>query len=242
MQMTLMTKAFGDFRVPALGVQWREAYEVAESTGLFQRLNQVYALVPSGHCSGCTACCSESVSTFFIEWLQIRKVLEDSGRWSEALQRAEAYGLNELARPMKCPMLEPDGRCMIYEARPLTCRIFGHLKAGDYTRNLKAVLKANRQVAQTIERQFGVVLPISVVERSIPFCESFVSESPMSSRARDALFDDLFGLDSRFFAKGLLEPDQIQLGLVDWFTMVRLDPEKMAQERLSRVRALVQDK
>ncbi|MZQ96698.1 MAG: hypothetical protein GT601_03380 [Acidaminobacter sp.] len=220
------------FRDPDLDARWRAAFDQAWENGLFERLSEVYARVPGGRCRGCTACCAESVSTFFVEWLRIRDFLEASGRWSEALNRAEDYARFELARPMKCPMLEADGRCMIYEVRPLTCRIFGHLKAADYGRNLKAVLKANQRAAEEIFKHYGVRLPAAVVERSIPFCESFVSEAPMTSGDRDELFDDLFSIDSRFLMTGLLEPDQIQLGLVDWFAMVRLEGDALAEERV----------
>ena len=168
----------------------------------------------------------------FVEWLQISAFLQRAELWAQALSRAEDYARFELARPMKCPMLEPDGRCMIYDVRPLTCRVFGHLKARDYARNLKAVQKANRRSAEEIHRHYGIRLPAAVVERSIPFCEAFISEAPMSAEDRDALFDDLFSIDSRFLVTGLLTPDQIQLGLVEWFAMVRLDSESLAAERL----------
>ncbi|SCZ79112.1 YkgJ family cysteine cluster protein [Acidaminobacter hydrogenoformans] len=225
------------FLDPLVGDCWERAFHHAGENGLFERLLTVYNKVPGGKCSGCTACCAESVSTFFVEWLRIRDFLVKGGRWAEALRRAEAFAFDELARPMKCPMLEADGRCMIYEVRPLTCRIFGHLQAADYGRNLKAVLKANRRAADQILKHHGVVLPTAVVEKAIPYCESFISEAPMSSGERDALFDDLFSMDSRFLMAGLLEPDQIQLGLVDWFAMVRLEPEALAEERLRRAAA-----
>jgi Fe-S-cluster containining protein len=214
--------------------RWEKAFLHAEENGLFERLSLVYGKVPGGKCSGCTACCAESVSTFFVEWLRIRDYLVKGGRWAEALQRAEAYAFDELARPMKCPMLEEDGRCMIYEVRPLTCRIFGHLREADYTRNLRAVLKANRRAADQILKHHGIVLPTAVVEKAIPYCTAFVSEAPMSSSERDELFDAMFAIDSRFLMAGLLEPDQIQLGLVDWFAMVRMEPEALAEERLRR--------
>lgn len=220
------------FRDPGLDIRWQAAFDQARENGLFERLSEVYTRVPGGRCSGCTACCAESVSTFFVEWLQIRSFLQSAGWWSEALERAEDYARFELARPMKCPMLEVDGRCMIYEVRPLTCRIFGHLRAADYGRNLKAVLKSNRRAAEDIFKHYGVRLPTAVVERSIPFCDSFISEAPMTSADRDALFDDLFSIDSRFLMTGLLEPDQIQLGLVDWFAMVRLEGDALSEERL----------
>lgn len=226
------------FRDPLLEERWEKAFLQAGESGLFERLLSVYSKVPSGRCSGCTACCAESVSTFFVEWLRIRDFLVKGDHWADALRRAEAYAFDELARPMKCPMLEADGRCMIYEVRPLTCRIFGHLKAADYGQNLKAVLKANRRAADQILKHHGVVLPTAVVEKAIPFCESFISEAPMSSGERDALFDDLFSMDSRFLMAGLLEPDQIQLGLVDWFAMVRLEPEALAEARLRRAAAI----
>ena len=225
------------YRKCALENVWDEACQTAEAQGLFQRLSDIYDQVPAGRCKGCTACCSESVSTFFVEWLAIRALLQATGRWEEALDRAEDYARDELARPMKCPMLELDGRCMVYQARPLTCRVFGHLNRADYERNLKAVRRANQKAAAAILKHYGIELPTEVVNRQIPFCEAFESEMPMTSSQRDTLYDALFSLDSKFLMKGLLAPDQIQLGLVEWFSMVRLDPEVLSEERLARAAA-----
>jgi Fe-S-cluster containining protein len=223
------------FRDPALETHWNHACGFAEERGLFERLKTVYDSVPEGQCSGCTACCSESVNTFFIEWLQIYQTLQKNGRWPEALRRAEKYAEDELALPMKCPMLEPDGRCMVYWVRPLTCRVFGHLREADYMKNYAAVLKANRQSAKAILKKYHVEVPLAVVERQIPFCRDFQSEAPMTLKARDEMAEQLFSIDSRFFAEGLLEADQIQLGLVDWFTMVRMDMEAIGKMRIQRV-------
>lgn len=230
-----MDQEVSAFRDCALENLWNQSCGFAEERGLFERLKTVYATVPSGQCSGCTACCSESVNTFFIEWLQIYQALQKSGSWPEALRRAEKYAEDELALPMKCPMLEPDGRCMIYWIRPLTCRVFGHLREADYMKNYAAVLKANRQSAKSILKKFHVELPLTVVERHIPFCHDFHSEAPMTLETRDEMAEQLFSIDSRFFAEGLLEADQIQLGLVDWFTMVRMDMEALGKMRIQRV-------
>lgn len=221
---------------PAIEIKWHEARQLARSRALFDRLKAVYNAIPEGRCTGCSTCCSESVSTFFIEWLQIVQMLEGSGRWLEALERAEAYAEKSLALPLPCPMLEPDGRCMIYDVRPLTCRMFGHLSKKDHANNCAAVLKSNRLAAEAIEQFYGVKLPIAVVERYIPFCQDFDLESSISVSKRDELADALFSLDSQFFAAGLLEADQIQLGLVDWFTLVRTDIELLSEKRIENVR------
>lgn len=48
------------FRDPSLDTRWRAAFDQAREKGLFERLSEVYAKVPGGRCSGCTACCAES--------------------------------------------------------------------------------------------------------------------------------------------------------------------------------------
>ncbi len=52
------------------------AISFAEKSNLFDTLNQMYGSLPEGQCDGCTACCRESVPTFFIEYINIMNHLK----------------------------------------------------------------------------------------------------------------------------------------------------------------------
>ena len=78
---------------------------------------------------GCSSCCHAWLSVCEVERAQLvaavaalpearRSALAERGRREQA-REAEA------AAPARCAMLEPDGRCAVYEQRPLVCRTQG---------------------------------------------------------------------------------------------------------------------
>jgi hypothetical protein len=71
--------------------------------------------------AGCTACCEVQLEVSDVEAAHVREALGALSPETRA-RLAERAG-----RPSKrCVMLEDDGRCAIYEARPLVCRTQGH--------------------------------------------------------------------------------------------------------------------
>lgn len=209
-----------------------DAYAYFEEAQFSEQLDQIYSEIPEGSCKGCTQCCSESVNTFFSEYLNLRNQLAVQGEL-EAFERASVYYyLSELVQPMKCPLLRPDGRCAVYNARPLPCRIFGHLRQEDYEANYEAVAEGNRAMASQLATQLQIQVPQSVVDKKIEFCRDFVSEKPMSADDRDALVDELFYLDSLMLSRGLLDFDDVNLSLVQWFAYDALGRDNAQQLRI----------
>ena len=80
--------------------------------------------------AGCSSCCEAWLSVSPVEAAQIREGLLALS--PDARARVVARGLHEQAREAaaevgaRCAMLESDGRCAIYEHRPLVCRTQGH--------------------------------------------------------------------------------------------------------------------
>lgn len=78
---------------------------------------------------GCSSCCQVWLSVCDVEHAQLRTAL----RALPQARRAElaARGRRELAReqsgasPARCAFLDADGRCAVYEHRPLVCRTQG---------------------------------------------------------------------------------------------------------------------
>lgn len=209
-----------------------EAQKAFEDMQVKERLEQVYSQVPKGSCAGCTACCSEAVNTFYSEYLNLSAHLQARGELAVYSQKAVAYYLTELVKPAACPMLMADGLCAVYEARPLPCRVYGHLEESDYLHNQEQVINSNRAAAQAIARDYGFELPRAVVERKLAFCEQFKSEAPMGAEERDDLVDLLFTLESRFLMTGWLEEDELNYSLVQWFAYETLGQEQAGQLRL----------
>jgi len=80
-------------------------------------LREVYSMIPKFECvDGCTECCGATLWTY-IEWKLISDWLKERGR-----EERFAKDIFE-----KCPYIE-NGKCSIYEVRPLVCRLFGVTK------------------------------------------------------------------------------------------------------------------
>ncbi len=200
-------------------------------------LDTIYSEVPSGSCDGSTHCCCESVNCFYSEYLNIVKELQNKGTYEEFSKKAIRYWLCELSLPMKCPILKEDGLCEVYEARPLPCRVFGHLNRVDFESNIEAIRDQNCSAAEDLREQFGIVVPDSVVSGQVGFCANFRSETGMSSDDRDDLIDRLFGVESKFLGEEFLDFDEFNLSLTQWFAYEHFGREnamalriKIAQE------------
>lgn len=195
-------------------------------------LNEIYSAIPQGSCKGSTRCCCESVNCFYSEYLHVIRQLKENGTYEEFSKRAIRYWLCELSIAMKCPFLKTNGLCEVYEARPLPCRVFGHLKRSDFELNIEAIREQNSAVAEELLDQYGIVVPKSVTVGQVGFCENFCTESEMSSDDRDDLIDRLFGVESRFLNDEYLGLDEFNLSLTQWFAYERFGRENAIEMRI----------
>jgi Fe-S-cluster containining protein len=70
--------------------------------------------------SGCSECCHVRLTVTGVEADAIRAAL---ATWPE--ERRQVLAANARASTDRCAALDPAGRCLIYEARPITCRSHG---------------------------------------------------------------------------------------------------------------------
>jgi Fe-S-cluster containining protein len=78
---------------------------------------------------GCTACCRVQLSLSPLEAEGVRSALRELDGEARERVRERAWALGENPAPpadAACVMLEEDGGCAIYAARPLVCRTQGH--------------------------------------------------------------------------------------------------------------------
>ncbi len=205
----------------------------ADKSKLFDQLNRIYAGLPEGECAGCTACCRESVPTFFIEFINIVNYMrEHYDVYERSAERLMAFYFTELTEKKACPFLSESGACEIYDVRPLPCRLFGFASLEDYESNLKAVQKSNRDVKKYYRNAFNMTLPDSVVEYQVPFCTHFVPERIIGKEERLDLSDMLFALDTKFLMGGILDPDCINMNLVQWFAYLQYSEDEASSLRI----------
>ena len=192
--------------------------EVIKASWL-DELEVIYDSVPSGKCVGCTNCCSESVNVSFLEFANI---IENgvSQLSEEALvslkKRVLAYYLKEWVKPGKCPFLSEDKKCIIYDVRPLPCRIFGTPTKRAYESNFSKIEKQNISVALELRENYDLSLPKKVVRRKIDFCDAFVPENRLSGHRVDALYSKLINLDGKLYFEGLIDEGAMNGDLVSW--------------------------
>ena len=71
--------------------------------------------------SGCSDCCRARLSMTHVETAYLRQSIASLPRDRRSEVSARARGDDQ----EYCPALDPEGRCGIYEVRPLICRSFG---------------------------------------------------------------------------------------------------------------------
>lgn len=69
---------------------------------------ELRTLIPSFKCQGCHGCCGPVPFSYW-----------------ERLQAEKIAGIRYLSKDMKCPYVDRVKGCLIYEERPIICRLFG---------------------------------------------------------------------------------------------------------------------
>ena len=191
----------------------------AEKNQLFEKLNNIYDTLPKGKCTGCGNCCMESVGINLIEFLNIYNYLQDKDELrKKSIGRIMEYYFMEFMEKKSCPFKDENNMCLIYEVRPLNCRLFGHWKKEDYNKNLKDITEKNQQYKNIMKGKYGFDISDEVVNYKIKYCEDFIPDNEYLSKSERLGFaDDLMVLDSRLFSKGVIDIEFRDRGIVEYF-------------------------
>ncbi|MDK2564638.1 YkgJ family cysteine cluster protein [Romboutsia sedimentorum] len=186
---------------------------------LFDKLNKVYSNVPSGDCAGCGNCCMESVGINLIEFINIFEYLNENKELrKKSLSNVIDYYFLEFTKKSACPFKDEDNRCLIYEVRPLNCRLFGHWKKEDYNKNLSNVTQRNIEYNKIVKSKYGFDISNEVVNYKIKYCEDFIPQNDYLSKSdRLGFADELMTLDSNIYSKGIIDIEFKDRGIVEYF-------------------------
>lgn len=196
-----------------------ECIDYVNKNNVLDKLNKIYKSLPSGECSGCGSCCMESVGINLVEFINIYKYLNENEELRKIyLNKILDYYFLEYVQKSPCPFRNEDNRCMIYEVRPLNCRLFGHWKKDDYNRNLNNVTQRNTDYKNLVKRKYGFDINDEVVNYKIKYCEDFIPEKEYLDKAtRLGFADELMILDSNIYSKGIIDIEFKDRGIVEYF-------------------------
>lgn len=196
-----------------------KSIKFTKENNLINELNQIYNTVPSGNCTGCGSCCMESVGINLIEFINIYNYLLNKEELrKKCLDRVIDYYMLEYVKKNSCPFKDDDNRCLIYEVRPLNCRIYGHWTKNDYNSNLKNINNRNKEYANLIKNEYEIEVNEEVVNYKINYCEDFKPhERYLEKEERLSFADSLMTLDSKIYASGVIDIEFKDRGIVEYF-------------------------
>jgi len=218
-----------------------KSIKLADEKDFFVKLNKTYGGIPRGTCNGCTNCCMESVTAFYIEFLNIYKYLRQNGNlYQELMPKIIEYYFLELVKKTHCPFLDEKGKCSIYEVRPLTCRLFGHASKKEHEENYSKVLRENRKSSNYFKGAYGLEIPKEIVNHKIEYCKQFEVDKKIKRQERQSLTDNIFVIESNFFMNGLITEEFLGTGLVSWFAYTHFDLDEASEYRLKIIKEYVE--
>ena len=82
-------------------------------TGSERAIEEIYKEIPTiPSCTGACATACGPIVMFTEEWKRVKRSMGDKP-------------LTYIPGSLRCPMLSPTGRCMVYSVRPYICRLWG---------------------------------------------------------------------------------------------------------------------
>lgn len=193
--------------------------DYAKKESLFEDLNKLYNKIPSGDCLGCGNCCIESVGINFVEFLNIYDYINSNRDIkNKVMPKIIDYYFLEYTKKAPCPFKDKNNRCLIYNVRPLNCRIYGNWTKNDYEKNYERIKNENLSFANKMSKTYGIKVSDEVLNYKINYCEDFKPKFKyMSKEERLSLYDYIVSLDSKLYSKGIININFKDRGIVEYF-------------------------
>lgn len=196
-----------------------------KENNIFYEINYIYSTVPSGKCTECGNCCMESVGISLVEFINIFNFLENNKDLKiKTIDKIIDYYFYEYTKKLPCPFKSDDNMCLIYEVRPLNCRIYGHWEKIDYNNNLNNVIKKNIEYKNIIKKKYDFDITDDIINFKIEYCDKFIPENGYLTKSERLHFSDkLICLDSKIISSGIIDIDFRDRGIVEYFIEYLLD-------------------
>lgn len=211
------------------------SFELFQDDQYEYQLESLYTSIPGGSCNGCAKCCTESVHTFYVEFIQIYTYLKANNLLKDILKRVENHYFEELIEAQDCPFLDEEKKCMIYPVRPLVCRLFGYASKQEHEQNYNLVHDQNLAADQYFFDTYNVHIGDSVLNHKIEYCEDFKPGRVIKLKERHKMIDDMFQMDSAFLMADLIPEDAINMSLTNWFIYTKYTEEDASELRVQKL-------
>lgn len=152
-------------------VKLNQAVSQVEEKGLFGELQRIYGMIPETSCERCGTCCTVPQPAYIVEYLNmfryVNKVMPE--KWPDIIAGAVRYYFLELVDiNLRCPFLDGENNCLVYEARPFTCRTYGLLGRRDENEKVRRNME---KLAEKYLQEYNIELPRAIVEFELPACD-----------------------------------------------------------------------
>lgn len=141
-----------------------------EKHGMLEELQRVYQRLPETTCEKCSTCCTVPSPAYVIEFLNMFSYMKNnlSDKIPDIIERCIKFYFLELVDiNSKCPFVNPeDNTCLVYPARPFTCRGYGLFDKGEVRDAREEMIR----LAERYKKDYGIILPDEVVNYKLPRC------------------------------------------------------------------------
>lgn len=181
----------------------------AEKMGLLDDLNNIYGSLPQTSCERCGTCCTVPPPAYIVEYLNMFRYMKENlgDRIPEIVEKAIRFYFLELVDiNLRCPFLGEDKLCMVYPARPLSCRGYGLSRSDSVFLSPRNEME---ELARRYKEQHGITLPEEVVKFNLPECGSvkIIGEKKVSTDLLELAISYVARLESQLFPVDLVDKE-----------------------------------
>jgi Fe-S-cluster containining protein len=211
----------------------------AKNEKLFKKLLKLYESLPAVTCGDCGhVCCSDSPDFYVLEylhaWRHIRYELKNPDLEAGILHRALRWAfLKFVAEDVQCPFLS-QGKCMIYDVRPLNCRAWA-LEDDAYYQAKAERARESVKKQQAYFEDNGVKLLKPLEEFILPRCREIQIHGHGAHLSEEQIRE--IDVEAAFLHKTLLTPEEFRstnfhLHFPGHVALKKVDPADFDRTRL----------
>lgn len=214
--------------------------DLAEEEKVARRLDYIYSQVPMNNCRRCADCCFNGPQVHPLEFLNIYDWLSDLPELKQlqiGRKLIEYEILNLTTLKNKCPFLKRLG-CLIYERRPLQCRLFGLYPRDEYLDIVTKCRRQNEELAGYYARVKRLPLPRDVMTYDIDQCANNIDKqgnvTVIPADDRTTLNGQIYDLSRQALPQDWQSPNLISFS--NRYALMHMDDETLEENKIRAIK------